>query len=54
MPECQLYEHAGSSQGPTKREGQLLSEIERPPYHYFGDELEIDVLSVSPSGQEFL
>ncbi len=29
---------------------RLLSEIERPPYHYFGDELEIDVLSVSPSG----
>ena len=29
---------------------KLLSEIERPPYHYFGDELEINVLSVSPSG----
>ena len=29
---------------------RLLSEIERPPYHYFGDEVEIDVLSVSPSG----
>ena len=29
---------------------RLLSEIERPPYHYFGDELEINVLSVSPSG----
>ena len=26
-----------------------MSEIERPPYHYFGDELEIDT-SVSPSG----
>lgn len=29
---------------------RLLGEIERPPYHYFGDEVEIDVLSVSPSG----
>jgi hypothetical protein len=29
---------------------RLLSEIERPPHHYYGDELEIDILSVSPSG----
>ena len=29
---------------------RLLSEIERPPFHYYGDEHEVDVLSVSPSG----
>ena len=29
---------------------RLLSEIERPPHHYYGDELGIDILSVSPSG----
>lgn len=29
---------------------ELLSYIERPPYHYYGDELEINVLSISPSG----
>ena len=29
---------------------RLLSEIERPPHHYYGDEVEIDVMSVSPSG----
>ena len=29
---------------------RLLNEIERPPHHYYGDELEINVMSVSPSG----
>lgn len=29
---------------------RLLNEIERPPYHYYGDEVEIDIMSVSPSG----
>ena len=29
---------------------RLLSEIERPPHHYYGDEVEIDVMSISPSG----
>ncbi len=29
---------------------RLLSEIERPPFHYYGDEQDVVVLSVSPSG----
>lgn len=33
-----------------EEKGRLLNEIERPPCHYFGDEVEINVLSVSPSG----
>ena len=29
---------------------RLLSEIERPPHHYYGDEIEINVMSIAPSG----
>ena len=34
----------------SSRKADLLSEIQKPPYLYYGDEIEVQVRNVSPSG----